>query len=125
MATIKDLEVRIQILENSTKTNEDRIAKLENKQGEMIEQQIAVKVIENQLEALNKTQKDMIAKMEEIRVKIENIQLNSDDIEEIKKEVSNNTDFKNKNKTILNIFYWIVGVIFVALTGAIINNFLG
>jgi uncharacterized protein involved in exopolysaccharide biosynthesis len=123
MPTIKDLEVKIQILENSTKTNEGRITKLENKQGEMIEQQIAVKVIENQLETLNKTQKDMIAKMEEIREKIENMQLHSADIDEIKKEVSNNTDFKNKNKTILNIFYWIVGVVFVALIGTIINGF--
>ena len=120
--TIKDLEAKFKILENNTESNKIRIVKLEGKQEEVINQKIAVNNIQNQLEILHKSQKETLEKMEAIREKIEEMQLQSADINNIKINVKKNTEFKNKHSQILNTLYWIVGVIFVTLIGAIINN---
>ena len=120
--TIKDLEAKFKILENSTESNKIRIVKLEGKQEEVINQRIAVNNIQNQLEILHKSQKETLEKMEAIKEKIEEMQLQSADINNIKINVKKNTEFKNKHSQILNTLYWIVGVIFVTLIGAIINN---
>ena len=119
--TIKDLEAKIKILENSTESNKNRIGKLEGKQEEVINQRIAVNNIQNQLEILHKSQKETLEKMEAIREKIEEMQLQSADINNIKINVKKNTEFKNKHSQILNTLYWIVGVIVVSLIGAVIN----
>ena len=120
--TIKDLEAKFKILENSTESNKIRIVKLEGKQEEVINQRIAVNNIQNQLEILHKSQKETLEKMEANKEKIEEMQLQSADINNIKINVKKNTEFKNKHSQILNTLYWIVGVIFVTLIGAIINN---
>ena len=120
--TIKDLEAKFKILENTTESNKIRIVKLEGKQEEVINQRIAVNNIQNQLEILHKSQKETLDKMEAIREKIEEMQVQSADINNIKINVKKNTEFKNKHSQILNTLYWIVGVIFVTLIGAIINN---
>ena len=119
--TIKDLEAKFKILENSTESNKIRIVKLEGKQEEVINQRIAVNNIQNQLEILHKSQKETLEKMEAIKEKIEEMQLQSADINNIKINVKKNTEFKNKHSQILNTLYWIVGVIFVTLIGAVIN----
>ena len=120
--TIKDLEARLQILENNTQSNKDRINKLEEQQGEVVDQRIALNKIQNQLEIMQTSQKETLDKMEAIREKIEEMQLQSVEINDIKKEVDDNTEFKNKHSQILNTLYWIVGAIVVALIGAYINN---
>ena len=120
--TIKDLEAKVKILENSTETNKNRIVKLESKQEEVISQRIALNQIQSQLEVMQTSQKETLEKMEAIREKIEEMQLQSADINNIKINVKKNTEFKNKHSQILNTLYWIVGVIFVTLIGAIINN---
>ena len=119
--TIKDLEAKFKILENNTESNKIRIVKLEGKQEEVINQKIAVNNIQNQLEILHKSQKETLEKMEAIREKIEEMQLQSADINNIKINVKKNTEFKNKHSQILNTLYWIVGVIVVSLIGAVIN----
>ena len=119
--TIKDLEAKIKILENSTESNKNRISKLEGKQEEVVSQRIALNKIQNQLEIMQTSQKETLDKMEAIREKIEEMQLQSVEINDMKKEVSDNTGFKNKHSQILNTLYWIVGTIVVALIGAIIN----
>ena len=119
--TIKDLEARLQILENNTQSNKDRINKLEEQQGEVVDQRIALNKIQNQLEIMQTSQKETLEKMETIREKIEEMQLQSADINNIKINVKKNTEFKNKHSQILNTLYWIVGTIVVALIGAIIN----
>ena len=68
------------------------------------------------------SQKETLEKMEAIREKIEEMQLQSADINNIKINVKKNTEFKNKHSQILNTLYWIVGAIVLALIGAIINN---
>ncbi len=120
--TIKDLEARLQILENNAQSNKDRINKLEEQQGEVVDQRIALNKIQSQLEIMQTSQKETLDKMEAIREKIEEMQLQSADINNIKINVKKNTEFKNKHSQILNTLYWIVGVIFVTLIGAIINN---
>ena len=120
--TIKDLEARLQILENNTQANKDRIDKLEEQQREVVDQRIALNKIQNQLEIMQTSQKETLDKMEAIREKIEEMQLQSVEINDMKKEVSDNTGFKNKHSQILNTLYWIVGAIVLALIGAIINN---
>ena len=119
--TIKDLEAKIKILENSTESNKIRIGKLEGKQEEIISQRIALNKIQSQLEIMQTSQKETLDKMEAIREKIEEMQLQSVEINDMKKEVNNNTEFKNKHSQILNTLYWIVGVIVVSLIGAVIN----
>ena len=119
--TIKDLEAKIKILENSTESNKNRIGKLEGKQEEIISQRIALNKIQSQLEIMQTSQKETLEKMETIREKIEEMQLQSADINNIKINVKKNTEFKNKHSQILNTLYWIVGTIVVALIGAIIN----
>ena len=120
--TIKDLEAKVKILENSTESNKDRINKLEEQQGEVVDQRIALNKIQSQLEIMQTSQKETLDKMETIREKIEEMQVQSADINNIKINVKKNTEFKNKHSQILNTLYWIVGVIFVTLIGAIINN---
>ena len=120
--TIKDLEARLQILENNAQSNKDRINKLEEQQGEVVDQRIALNKIQNQLEIMQTSQKETLEKMETIREKIEEMQLQSADINNIKINVKKNTEFKNKHSQILNTLYWIVGAIAVSLIGAIINN---
>lgn len=120
--TIKDLEAKIKILENSTESNKIRIGKLEGKQEEVVSQRIALNKIQSQLEIMQTSQKETLDKMEAIREKIEEMQLQSVEINDIKKEVDDNTEFKNKHSQILNTLYWIVGAIVVALIGAYINN---
>ena len=120
--TIKDLEARLQILENNAQSNKDRINKLEEQQGEVVDQRIALNKIQSQLEIMQTSQKETLDKMETIREKIEEMQVQSADINNIKINVKKNTEFKNKHSQILNTLYWIVGVIFVTLIGAIINN---
>ena len=120
--TIKDLEARLQILENNAQSNKDRINKLEEQQGEVVDQRIALNKIQSQLEIMQTSQKETLEKMEAIREKIEEMQLQSVEINDIKKEVNDNTEFKNKHSQILNTLYWIVGAIVVALIGAFINN---
>lgn len=120
--TVKDLEARLQILENNTQSNKDRINKLEEQQGEVVDQRIALNKIQNQLEIMQTSQKETLEKMEAIREKIEEMQLQSADINNIKINVKKNTEFKNKHSQILDTLYWIVGGIVVALIGAIINN---
>ena len=119
--TIKDLEAKIKILENSTESNKNRIGKLEGKQEEVISQRIALNQIQSQLEIMQTSQKETLDKMEAIREKIEEMQLQSADINYIKINVKKNTEFKNKHSQILNTLYWIVGVIVVSLIGAVIN----
>ena len=119
--TIKDLEARLQILENNAQSNKDRINKLEEQQGEVVDQRIALNKIQSQLEIMQTSQKETLEKMETIREKIEEMQLQSADINNIKINVKKNTEFKNKHSQILNTLYWIVGTIVVALIGAIIN----
>ena len=121
--TIKDLEAKVKILENSTESNKNRIVKLEGKQEEVINQRIALNQIQSQLEVMQTSQKETLEKMEAIREKIEEMQLQSIEINDMKKEVNDNTEFKNKHSQILNIVYGIVAVIFAALIGAIINYF--
>ena len=120
--TIKDLEARLQILENNTQSNKDRINKLEEQQGEVVDQRIALNKIQSQLEIMQTSQKETLDKMEAIKEKIEEMQLQSADINNIKINVKKNTEFKNKHSQILNTLYWIVGAIAVSLIGAIINN---
>ena len=120
--TIKDLEARLQILENNAQSNKDRINKLEEQQGEVVDQRIALNKIQSQLEIMQTSQKETLDKMEAIREKIEEMQLQSVEINDMKKEVNNNTEFKNKHSQILNTLYWIVGAIVLALIGAFINN---
>ena len=119
--TIKDLEARLQILENNAQSNKDRINKLEEQQGEVVDQRIALNKIQSQLEIMQTSQKETLDKMEAIREKIEEMQLQSVEINDMKKEVNNNTEFKNKHSQILNTLYWIVGFIVVSLIGAVIN----
>ena len=119
--TIKDLEAKVKILENSTESNKDRINKLEEQQGEVVDQRIALNKIQSQLEIMQTSQKETLDKMEAIKEKIEEMQLQSADINNIKINVKKNTEFKNKHSQILNTLYWIVGVIVVSLIGAIIN----
>ena len=119
--TIKDLEARLQILENNAQSNKDRINKLEEQQGEVVDQRIALNKIQSQLEIMQTSQKETLEKIETIREKIEEMQLQSADINNIKINVKKNTEFKNKHSQILNTLYWIVGTIVVALIGAIIN----
>ena len=120
--TIKDLEAKVKILENSTESNKIRIGKLEGKQEEVVSQRIALNKIQSQLEIMQTSQKETLDKMETIREKIEEMQVQSADINNIKINVKKNTEFKNKHSQILNTLYWIVGAIVVALIGAIINN---
>ena len=120
--TIKDLEAKVKILENSTESNKIRIGKLEGKQEEVVSQSIALNKIQSQLEIMQTSQKETLDKMETIREKIEEMQVQSADINNIKINVKKNTEFKNKHSQILNTLYWIVGAIVVALIGAIINN---
>ena len=68
--TIKDLEAKFKILENSTESNKIRIVKLEGKQEEVINQRIAVNNIQNQLEILHKSQKETL---EKVQLKLRNI----------------------------------------------------
>lgn len=120
--TIKDLEARLQILENNAQSNKDRINKLEEQQGEVVDQRIALNKIQSQLEIMQTSQKETLDKMEAIREKIEEMQLQSVEINDMKKEVDDNTNFKNKHSQILDTLYWVVGGIVVALIGAYINN---
>ena len=120
--TIKDLEARLQILENIAQSNKDRINKLEEQQGEVVDQRIALNKIQSQLEIMQTSQKETLDKMEAIREKIEEMQLQSVEINDMKKEVDDNTNFKNKHSQILDTLYWVVGGIVVALIGAYINN---
>lgn len=120
--TIKDLEARLQILENNAQSNKDRINKLEEQQGEVVDQRIALNKIQSQLEIMQTSQKETLDKMEAIREKIEEMQLQSVEINDMKKEVNDNTNFKNKHSQILDTLYWVVGAIVLALIGTIINN---
>lgn len=120
--TIKDLEARLQILENNAQANKDRINKLEEQQGEVVDQRIALNKIQSQLEIMQTSQKETLDKMEAIREKIEEMQLQSVEINDMKKEVDDNTNFKNKHSQILDTLYWVVGAIVLALIGTIINN---
>ena len=119
--TIKDLEARLQILENNAQSNKDRINKLEEQQGEVVDQRIALNKIQSQLEIMQTSQKETLDKMETIREKIEEMQVQSADINNIKINVKKNTEFKNKHSQILNTIYWVVGVFVIALIGAVIN----
>ena len=65
--TIKDLEARLQILENNAQSNKDRINKLEEQQGEVVDQRIALNKIQSQLEIMKTSQKETLDKMEAIR----------------------------------------------------------
>lgn len=120
--TIKDLEARLQILENNAQSNKDRINKLEEQQGEVVDQRIALNKIQSQLEIMQTSQKETLEKMETIREKIEEMQLQGVEINDMKKEVNDNTNFKNKHSQILDALYWVVGAIVLALIGAYINN---